>query len=237
MHRGSTYNIANNLINYLNCREDEIIEFFLPGDMPYFCCSCFSCFLKGENTCPHYEKMKPIVDALDNADLIILASPSYVFDVSGQMKAFLDHLAYRWLPHRPCGKMFCKTGVAISTAAGAGTGSANKTMKRSLKFWGVSKVFSYGINVAAMNYDEIKSEKKEQINKDLKVLARKVNRAAALENKKPDLFIRFMFSLMQNSHKKDKWNETDSNYWKENGWLDGKKPWKKNQKRVYPSHR
>ena len=31
---------------------------------------------------------------------------AYVFHATGAMKAFLDHLAYRWMPHRPAPEMF-----------------------------------------------------------------------------------------------------------------------------------
>lgn len=121
MHKGSTYNIVNKIIEEMKIQtEVNVTSFSLPKDMPYFCNSCFNCLLKGEDKCPHFTTMQPIVKVLDEVDLIILASPVYVLDVSGQMKAFLDHLAYRWMPHRPEKKMFNKIGLVVSTAAGAG---------------------------------------------------------------------------------------------------------------------
>ncbi|HEY8391580.1 MAG TPA: NAD(P)H-dependent oxidoreductase, partial [Capillibacterium sp.] len=43
-----------------------------------------------------------------------------VLGMTGQLKTFLDHMGYRWLPHRPHPQMFRKIGLAVSTAAGAG---------------------------------------------------------------------------------------------------------------------
>lgn len=31
----------------------KFAEYFLPKDMPHFCCGCFTCFEKGEDRCPH----------------------------------------------------------------------------------------------------------------------------------------------------------------------------------------
>ena len=97
-HKGSTYHIANLLAGKLN---GEITEFFLPRDFADFCVGCTNCFAQSEQKCPHYERLAPITAALDNADVIILASPVYVYHVTGAMKAFLDHYGYRWIVHRP----------------------------------------------------------------------------------------------------------------------------------------
>ena len=50
-------------------------EFFLPRDFGEFCVGCTRCFGESETKCPHYEKLSPITKALDDADVIILASP------------------------------------------------------------------------------------------------------------------------------------------------------------------
>lgn len=226
MHKGSTYNCVKLLLNHLQNNDTNITEFFLPKDMPHFCCSCFSCFLNGEETCPHYKEMNPIARSLEKADLIILASPVYVCNVSGQMKAFLDHLGYRWMPHRPHPEMFHKTGLVVSTAAGAGTKTTNKTMKKSLLYWGVNKIYSYGINVAAMSWDDVDTKKKKQIEEQLTKLSDKIIKTAARSNKKsPNYFTKILFNVMKVSQKNNTWNNTDYNHWKNNGWLDGKKPW------------
>lgn len=225
MHKGSTYNCVKLLLSYI--KNINITEYFLPKDMPHFCSSCFSCFMNGEDTCPHYKEMNPIAQALEKADLIILASPVYVCSVSGQMKAFLDHLGYRWMPHRPHPEMFHKTGLVISTAAGAGTKAANKVMKKSLVYWGVNKVYSYGVNVSAMAWEDVNTKKKKQIEKKLKKLSDKINKAVKDSKKRPpNHFTRMLFNLMKMMQKNNTWNLKDHDYWKDNGWLDGKKPWK-----------
>lgn len=135
-HKGSTYHIAGILSKKL---EGEVTEFFLPKDFDSFCVGCTACFGKSETLCPHYEKLKPITKAIDNADVIILASPVYVYHVTGAMKTFLDHYGYRWMVHRPEEKMFRKQAVCISTAAGGGMKSTNKDMADSTFFGELQK--------------------------------------------------------------------------------------------------
>lgn len=91
-HEGSTCHIARMLAEKLN---GDVQEFFLPRDFGSFCIGCAACFIKSETKCPHYEKLKYITDALDEADVLILASPVYVYHSTGAMKAFLDHYGYR----------------------------------------------------------------------------------------------------------------------------------------------
>jgi multimeric flavodoxin WrbA len=134
-HKGSTYNIAKMVID--NLQADQITEYFLPKDMPYFCKGCGLCFTKGEEFCPHYEYVSPILKTIEQADILIFTSPVYVFHCSGQMKAFLDHFGYQWIVHRPNKTMFSKTALIISTAAGAGMKSTNKDIADSLNLWGV----------------------------------------------------------------------------------------------------
>lgn len=226
MHKGSTYNCVKVLLESLKSEDINITEFFLPKDMPHFCNSCFSCFLNGEETCQHYKEMHPITEFLDKSDLIILASPVYVCNMSGQMKAFLDHLAYRWIPHRPNQQMFHKVAVVVSTAAGAGTRDTNKAMKKNLVYMGINKVYSYGVNVGAMSWEDVKLEKKRKIKSQLRKIGVKVTKMVTASSKRnPSFFTKMIFYLMRVSQRNNTWNKTDYSYWKNNGWLDGKKPW------------
>lgn len=218
-HKGSTYHIANLLADKL---DGEVTEFFLPKDFNEFCCGCKNCFIKGEERCPHFEKLSPITMAIDGADVIILASPVYVFHATGAMKAFLDHYGYRWMPHRPEGLMFRKQGVCISTAAGAGVKSANKDMSDSLLFWGIGKIYRFGTGINATSWEYVSDKKQRYIEKNVSSIAKKIlNR----HNKvRPGIKTRVLFSVMRFFQKKGL-NPIDTKYWKEHGWLDGKKPW------------
>lgn len=219
-HKGSTYHIARMLAEKIN---GDIKEFFLPRDFGEFCVGCTKCFMESEKKCPHYEKIKPLTAAMDEADVIILASPVYVYHVTGAMKAFLDHYGYRWMLHSPEESMFKKQGVCISTAAGAGMKSTNKDMMDSLFFWGVAKRYKYGISVAAVNWKGVSEKKKRVIDKATSVLASKI--ISNTRNVKPDIKIKGMFYVMRFMQKIIA-NPRDVRYWRAKGWLGNKRPWK-----------
>lgn len=60
-HKGSTYHITEKLKNALADENTVTHEFFMPKDALDYCIGCFSCFTKGENYCPQYEKVNRIV--------------------------------------------------------------------------------------------------------------------------------------------------------------------------------
>jgi multimeric flavodoxin WrbA len=112
MRKGSTYHITKMILDKLDSDlNNEVTEFFLPKDMPNFCVGCYQCIFKGEQLCPHASSVNKIHQAMVDADLIIITSPVYVFDVSGQLKAMFDHFGYQWMSHRPNKTMFNKIGA------------------------------------------------------------------------------------------------------------------------------
>ena len=218
-HKGSTYHIARMLADKIG---GETKEYFLPKDFGEFCVGCTGCFMKGEENCPHYEKLRPITEAIDEADVIILNSPVYVFHASGSMKSFLDHYGYRWMVHRPSELMFKKQGVCISTAAGAGMKSTNKDMADSLFYWGVPKIYKYGMAVAATNWDMITEDKRKAIDKKTTAMTGQIKRRCG--RVKPGLFTKGFFAICR-SIQKTGFNPKDKGYWEEKGWLGSKRPW------------
>ncbi|WP_331466360.1 flavodoxin family protein [Blautia producta] len=219
-HKGSTYHIAKMLYEKL---DGEVTEFFLPRDFHSFCIGCTNCFEKSEILCPHYEDLKYITESLDSADVIILASPVYVYHVTGAMKVFLDHYGYRWMVHRPEEKMFQKQAVCISTAAGGGMKSTTKDMADSTFFWGIAKTYKYGVGVAAVSWNTVDSKLKSRIDKKTTVLAKKIK--MNLGHVSPGIKTKAFFHLMRFIQKKG-WNDADVNYWNKKGWNGKNRPWK-----------
>ncbi|MDE5853674.1 MAG: NAD(P)H-dependent oxidoreductase [Ruminococcus sp.] len=222
-HKGSTYHIASVLAGKI-AEKNEIQEFFLPRDFSDFCCGCTVCFENSEKKCPHYEKLRFITDAVDEADVIILASPVYVYHCTGSMKAWLDHYGWRWLVHRPEEKMFSKQAVVISTAAGAGMRCTNKDMKDSLSFWGIPKIYSLGVAVRAVSWNGVKSSVKTKIERKASRIADRIKACGV----KPRVSFKgkIFFTAMSIINRKGGMNPVDSEYWKAKGWIGKKRPWK-----------
>ncbi len=164
-----------------------------------------------------------MTEALDEADVIILASPVYVYHVTGAMKNFLDHYGYRWIVHRPEETMFKKQAVCISTAAGAGTKSTCKDMADSMFFWGAGRIYKIGVNVRATSWKDIKPEIRAVIDRKTSETAAKIRKNYG--RVKPSLKTRMFFEVVRILVKRD-WTEEDSIYWQKKGWLGNKRPWK-----------
>ena len=219
-HRGATYHVARALADKLG---GDTTEFFLPRDFGEFCVGCTQCFVTGEEHCPHHERLAPITKAIDEADVIILASPVYVYHATGAMKALLDHYGYRWMAHRPSGEMFGKQGVCICTAAGAGMKSTLRDMADSLSFWGVARVYRYGAAVAATDWEGVSEKVRSKIDVATSRIANKI--VARSGHVTPSLKTKATFMIMR-MMQREGYNPLDVDYWKSKGWLERERPWK-----------
>ena len=144
---------------------------------------------------------------------------------SAQIKAFIDLTFTYWMSHKPRACMFSKKAVVISTAAGAGMKSATKDIQNTLFYWGVPYIKEYGIAVQAMSWEQVSDKKKDRIKQDIEKLAKKISNN---QNIRVGFKTRFMFGVMRMMQNKG-WGSSleEKEYWKENGWLDKKRPWNK----------
>ena len=221
-HKGSTYHIGRSIADKLE-GENEITEFFFPRDLNHFCAGCYRC-IEDAAACPFYGEKKVILDAVDAADILIVTTPTYCLHMSAPLKSFFDLTFGLWMSHRPMASMFRKKAVIVSTSAGSSTRSTVKDVRDALTYMGVPKIMTYGLAVQAMNWQEVPEKKKARIEKDAAGIARKLSAA------QPTVGIRtrFLFRIMGMMQKKG-WSASpvETEYWREHGWLDGKKPWSK----------
>lgn len=214
-HRGTTWRAGKALADEFG---GKTAEFFLPKDFSDFCIGCGNCFTKGEEFCPHYSRLKPLTDAMDEADVLIFTSPVYVYHVTGAMKNFLDHCGYQWIIHRPKPEYFGKQAVLITTAAGSGTKSTLKDMEDSMFFWGIGQVCKLRFNVHALSPDHVSRDMQEKMTEKIKKTADKIKKNGMRRHSMP-LKAKMLFELMRKLHAKGSFSEIDNEYWKEHGWI------------------
>ncbi|MBE6245462.1 MAG: flavodoxin family protein [Bacteroidales bacterium] len=65
------------------------------------CMSCMACKVKGRasNVCKFRDALTPVLEDIADADGLVLGSPIYFGDVTGQMRTFLERLAFPWLSY------------------------------------------------------------------------------------------------------------------------------------------
>ena len=65
------------------------------------CMSCMACKIKDKasNICRFRDALTPVLEEIARADGLVLGSPIYFGDVTGQMRTFLERLAFPWLSY------------------------------------------------------------------------------------------------------------------------------------------
>ena len=227
---GVTYKLKEIFLDELRA-DSEIMEFYLPKDCPGYCIGCTACFRTYENKCKDAEYVQKIEKALLDADLLVFTSPAYVFHATGAMKAMLDHFGYRWMPHRPSKEMFGKRAVIITQCLGAGAKSAAKDIKDSLSWWGISSIRVYSFRLMSeIDWDKLNKKKRDQMTGKLISAADKIRRIDFSKPAKTNLLTKCKFyavRMMQTGLGKENPEYTDYRYWKNNGWIDKTRPWKR----------
>lgn len=218
--KGCTYQIKEIFLEQLT-KGNEIQEFYLPRDMPHFCCGCKTCFMKSELKCPHAGHVMPIWNAVLAADLLVFTSPTYAMRTTGQMKALLDHFPCHWMVHRPEEKMFSKKAVVMANAIGPVTGGAIKDITTSLSWLGVSDIKTLGIGLMEGVIWEELSDKRR------KIIAHKARKLAMPYTKdykaRKGIKVRAKFEMCKFMHKKFITKEgelsADDRHWVDKGWI------------------
>ncbi|MCP4544079.1 MAG: hypothetical protein GY832_43765 [Chloroflexi bacterium] len=65
---------------------------YLKGKKIEHCLGCFSCWTKTPGICVHKDDMPELLEKMRTADVMVFATPLYVYTVSGLMKDFMDRM-------------------------------------------------------------------------------------------------------------------------------------------------
>ena len=212
---GVTYRIKEIFLQ--NFQGADVVEFYLPKDCPSFCIGCTSCFMKGENNCKDFDYTHKIEKSLIESDLIVMTSPAYVMHATGAMKSLLDHLGYRWMPHRPAPEMFGKRAVIITQCLGAGAKLTAKDIKHSLSWWGISKIGMFsGSLMSDIIWGKLSEKKRKKLTKKINKLAVRFSKINYAKPAHTTLITKIKFKFCRMIQKKVRKNGVaglDNEYW------------------------
>lgn len=227
--RGITYRMKELFLDPLR-GSHEITEFYLPKDMPHFCCGCKVCFFKSETLCPHAAHTMPIWNAMLEADLLVFAAPVYVLRTPGQVKALLDHFACRWMVHRPDARMFQKKAVILTNSIGAPNGAAQKDIATSLTWLGISHIRKLGVGLMeGVIWDEFSQQRRAKIEKQVLQLAKRYTVHSPAHR---SIKTRVLWGMSKTMHKallkKESVPSADNRHWIDHGWINDVPPQQNN---------
>ncbi|AKB31964.1 iron-sulfur flavoprotein [Methanosarcina siciliae HI350] len=66
------------------------------------CTSCFACKLKGGKSygkCAMRDELTPVLERLEDADAVILGSPIYLGNLTGEMRSFMERYVFPYLTY------------------------------------------------------------------------------------------------------------------------------------------
>ena len=199
-------------LEYLQLSQSSISE----------CRGCAICFQKSELLCPcKDDEIGSIKEKMKNADAIILSSPVYAYQVTGQMKLFIDRLSY--LFHRPefCGKPV----LIVVTTDGGGSKQVYKYLKMTVSGWAMDLVGDVQI-ISPMYFENREPKSVFKFNKRIyakgqkriKILAKKLYEKMRQRNRKaPTFYDIFLFNCLRS---KIYTSDADRIYWRNKGWID-----------------
>lgn len=195
----------------------EFTEFFFSQALPEFCLGCQLCLGNPCEKCPHSAYVAPILNALLEADAIIVTSPHFSgSSVPGSLKNLFDHLDFLTLTVAPRDEMFVKKAFIITT--GSGSTSAAKIIRTCLKGWGINRVYSIGLRLLTDRWDKMPKAKQAKFDNALLRAARKFYIAP---QRYPYLSTIFMYHLNKFILKKYVGEGNyPYEYWREHGYFE-----------------
>jgi len=110
--KGNTAGLLRHVLDGAEAEGAQTEVIILKGDSVLPCRACDACHKKGH--CVQKDDFESIKEKIMAADGLVIASPNYIFNVSAQLKAFMD---------RCCGAIHCmefwgKYGASVVTSGG-----------------------------------------------------------------------------------------------------------------------
>jgi len=179
-----------------------------------FCIGCAHCLEQGKCWIP--DEHAGVLDRLLAADGIVLASPVYFYQVTAQMKAFIDRSLA--LSHKPRGSW--KPGIAVSVSAGMGETQVAEYLAAMLRSYGafpVGRLTALGTSIGEFVGREAVEARAADLARDLARAIREKRRYPATEW---DLrYYQFMGSLVREN--RDTIMKDDFVHWENLGLYEG----------------
>jgi multimeric flavodoxin WrbA len=210
----ATFGAVQELEQNLKKWNEIIVEYAFLHDYDLkFCQGCLNCLDYGEDKCPLQDDRDQLLEKMENADGVILASPNYAFQVSARMKNFLDRFAYFY--HRPY--FFGKTFTAIITQ---GVFGGNK-IRKYLESMGQNFGFNVVKGTAIKTSDPMTAKQEQKLKKKIYKTAKRFNKQLSRsKNATPSLYRLMMFRMSRNFIKNLDPKYKDHQYFKKEGWFE-----------------
>lgn len=159
---GATGSVLQEIKDYLEKKENMDIHYHDLGELDIqFCKGCMSCYKNGACVIEN-DGLEAISQKIDSSDALVIGSPTYVGDISGQLKTFIDrgHFVLEQLLHNK----YC---FAVSTYENASGNMVIQKLKKLFILSGASVKGSFIMKVD-FNDDPFQNKKfKKKLHKKI----------------------------------------------------------------------
>ena len=196
----------------------EFEYLFLKDANLKMCLGCRACMERGEEFCPLKDDRAMIEEKMSAADAVIFASPTYVGNVTGLMKNFIDRFAY--VCHRP---RFFKKAMVLTTSGGGGAGFMLMSFAIPPGTWGFDVVHKVGVVTHEHPEEYSSAEKKameEAMNKKVDTAAKKLYGAIRDTRSGSSILSMAKFLYTKPYYQRREQTSVDHQYWKAHDWLE-----------------
>lgn len=178
------------------------------------CKGCKLCLDKGEEKCPLRDDRDLLLEKIQQSDGVVFASPNYSFQVSGQMKVFLDRLGF--LFHRP--EYF---GKAFTSIVAQGIYGGNKIVKY-LDFVGSALGFNVVKGCVIKTLEPLTEEAQKLTSVQIEKQSRKYYRELVKRAYPAPSLLKLMMYRMSRTSMKTMLDDNfrDYTYFSEKGWFE-----------------
>ena len=121
------------------------------------CMSCMACKLKGKasNICRFKDALTSILEEISHADGLVLGSPIYFGEVTGQMRAFLERLAFPWLSYNDYSLTASKRMPVVLVETMNGTPERNNSNHFGTMEWCITSALGGPQRIIAYNTTQV----------------------------------------------------------------------------------
>lgn len=164
----NTYKITKLLLDRLSQESKDIhYDIITPNEYTiYNCLSCDNCFENGICIQDKKDDMFKIKAMIENANFIILGSPVFAHNVSGDMKTFIDRISY-WLHIYKLNNKFSGT---ITSSTSNGNLYVNNYLKKMLTMMGTQNIFDIEFTTVDPNLFEDKNFMINELNSYIELI-------------------------------------------------------------------
>lgn len=121
------------------------------------CMSCMACKLKSKasNICRFKDALTSILEKISHADGLVLGSPIYFGEVTGQMRAFLERLAFPWLSYNDYSLTAPKRMPVVLIETMNGTPERNNSNHFGTMEWCITSALGEPLRIIAYNTTQV----------------------------------------------------------------------------------